>query len=204
MVAKPETRTNASFAARADVALHARRLILPRSQWRMSFLRIAALALLVPLVTGAAPRSCLVVGIADGDTLTARCGQPGAYEQVKVRLAEIDAPEKKQPFGERSRQSLASLCFQREAVLRTSTIDRYGRTVARVKCDGRDANAEQVRTGMAWAYTQYQTDPAIPRLELEARSARTGLWRDLGTAAEPTAPWEWRKARREGNAKTAL
>lgn len=59
----------------------------------MSFLRIATLALLVLLVASATPRTCLVVGIADGDTLTARCGQPGAYEQVKVRLAEIDAPD---------------------------------------------------------------------------------------------------------------
>ena len=171
----------------------------------MSLIRRTALfLLLLPFAASAAPRICLVVGIADGDTLTARCGQAGAYEQVKVRLAEIDAPEKKQPFGERSRQSLASLCFQREAVLRPTTIDRYGRTVARVVCDGRDANAEQVRAGMAWASTQYQTDPAIARLELQARSARAGLWRDLGTSAEPAAPWEWRKARREGSAKSAL
>lgn len=154
----------------------------------MSLIHHAALALfLLPIVAVGVPRTCLVVGVADGDTLTARCGQPGAYEQVKVRLAEIDAPEKKQPFGERSRQSLASLCFQREAVLRPTTIDRYGRTVARVECDGRDANAEQVRAGMAWAYTKYQTDPAIPWLELQARSARAGLWRDLGTSAEPAA-----------------
>lgn len=170
----------------------------------MSFLRIATLALLVPLAASATPRTCLVVGIADGDTLTARCGQAGAYEQVKVRLAEIDAPEKKQPFGERSRQNLAGLCFQREAVLRPTTTDRYGRNVARVECDGRDANTEQVRAGMAWAYTQYQSDPAISRLELQARRTRTGLWSDLGTAAEPMAPWEWRKARREIGSRPRL
>ncbi|MFZ3119621.1 MAG: thermonuclease family protein [Variovorax sp.] len=165
--------------------------------WRMSFRRLTALTLILfPLVGSTAPRTCLVVGIADGDTLTARCGQPDAYEQVKVRLAEIDAPEKKQPFGERSRQSLAKLCFQREAVLIPRTIDRYGRTVARVECDGRDANAKQVQDGMAWAYTQYQTDPAFPRLELQARRARIGLWAELGTAKAPTAPWEWRRARR--------
>lgn len=69
----------------------------------MSLLRIATLALLIPFGASAAPRTCLVVKIADGDTLTARCGQAGAYEQVKVRLAEIDAPEKKQAFGKRSR-----------------------------------------------------------------------------------------------------
>lgn len=92
---------------------------------------------------------CLVVGISDGDTLTARCGQPGAYEQVKVRLAEIDAPEKKQPFGERSRQHLANLCFEKTAEIHQRGKDRYGRSVARVVCAGQDANLAQVRDGMA-------------------------------------------------------
>lgn len=58
---------------------------------------------------------CLVVGIADGDTLTARCGEPGQYQQVKVRLSAIDAPESKQPFGNVSRQHLAELCFKQTA-----------------------------------------------------------------------------------------
>ena len=167
---------------------------------------LAALLFAVPLACAAAPATttCLVVRIADGDTLTARCGAPGDYQQVKVRLAEIDAPEKAQPFGERSRQSLAAMCAGEQAVLRPTTTDRYGRTVARVECRGRDANSEQVRAGMAWAYTQYQTDPAIPRLELQARRARTGLWSDLGTAAEPAPPWEWRKARRESSSKPRL
>lgn len=133
-----------------------------------------------------------MVAIADGDTLTARCGDPGAYEQVKVRLAEIDAPEKAQPFGNRSRQSLAELCFQQQARITPVSTDRYGRAVARVSCQGTDANLHQVSTGMAWAYTKYLTDPAIKRAEEEAHGARHGLWRD----AEPVAPWEWRKLSR--------
>lgn len=131
---------------------------------------------------------CLVVAISDGDTLKARCGEPGAYQEVKVRLAEIDAPEKKQPFGERSRQHLAGLCFQKQAVIRPQTKDRYGRTVARVECAGADANAAQVRAGMAWAYTKYLTDPEIKRLEAAAKAAGVGLWQDR----DPVAPWEWR------------
>lgn len=132
---------------------------------------------------------CLVVAIADGDTLTARCGEPGAYEQVKVRLAEIDAPEKAQPFGNRSRQHLAALCFQRQATIRPTTTDRYGRAVARVECQGQDANLEQVRAGMAWAYTKYLTDPDVKRLEEAARAAKQGIWSDR----EPVAPWVWRQ-----------
>ena len=132
---------------------------------------------------------CLVVAITDGDTLKARCGEPGAYEQVTVRLAEIDAPEKRQPFGEASRQSLASLCFQKSAAITPTTKDRYGRTVARVACAGQDASAHQAGTGMAWAFTRYLTDPEIKRLETAARTARLGLWRD----DQQTAPWDWRK-----------
>lgn len=134
---------------------------------------------------------CLVVGVADGDTLTVRCGEPGAYEQVKIRLAEIDAPEKKQAFGQRSKQHLSDLCFQQQATITPRTKDRYGRTVARVQCQGEDANAAMVKAGMAWAYTKYLTDPAIKRLELDARAARVGLWVD----ADPTPPWEFRRSK---------
>ncbi len=132
---------------------------------------------------------CLVVAIADGDTLTARCGDPGAYLQVKVRLAEIDAPERAQPFGNRSRQHLAALCAQQLATISQTARDRYGRTVARVECRGKDVNLEQVRAGMAWAYMRYLTDPEIKLQEEAARAAGAGLWRD----PDPVAPWDWRK-----------
>ena len=71
---------------------------------------------------------CLVVGISDGDTLTARCGEHGQYEQVKVRLQGIDAPERKQPFGERARQALAELTLQEEAERRFTKSTRAARS----------------------------------------------------------------------------
>jgi len=138
---------------------------------------------------------CLVIGISDGDTLTARCGTPDGPQNLKVRLAEIDAPERRQAFGSRSRQHLASLCFRKQAEVRPTATDRYRRTVARVHCEGTDANAAQVRAGMAWAFTRYLTDPAIARLEGEARAERRGLWID----AEPLAPWLWREQRRQAS-----
>ena len=95
-----------------------------------------------------------VVGVADGDTLTVL---DAWRQQIKVRLAEIDAPEKVQPFGQRSRQQLADLCFNQEANIRETARDRFGRTVARVRCQGLDASAEQVKAGMAWAFTRYLT-----------------------------------------------
>ena len=138
---------------------------------------------------------CLIIAISDGDTLKARCGEPGAYQQITVRLAEIDAPEKRQAFGERSRQALAALCFQEQAAIRPTTRDRYGRTVARVECRGRDVSAEQVRAGMAWAYLKYLTDPEIARLEAAARAARVGLWADHD---EQIPPWLWRQDKKTG------
>lgn len=132
---------------------------------------------------------CFVVAVTDGDTLKTRCGEPGHFEQVTVRLAEIDAPEKKQAFGNRSKQALSDLCFNQIATVAPTTRDRYGRTVARVECAGKDASAEQVRNGMAWAFTRYLTDPEIARLEQAARRAGVGLWHD----ADPVPPWEWRR-----------
>lgn len=135
---------------------------------------------------------CLVVAITDGDTLTARCGEPGSYEQVKVRLAEIDAPERVQPFGERSRQHLAQLCHLQQARIQTVGTDRYKRALARVECQDKDANGEQVRSGMAWVYDKYVTDRSLYRLQDAARAAGAGLWTD----SAPVPPWEWRKLRR--------
>lgn len=126
-----------------------------------------------------------VVAVADGDTLTVLRDR----EQIKVRLAEIDAPEKAQAFGSRSKQSLSDLCFGKMATLGDSGKDRYGRTLARVYCDGIDTNAEQVRRGMAWVYRKYAPkDSPLYAVENEARAARRGLWAD----AEPMPPWKWR------------
>ena len=131
---------------------------------------------------------CLVVGVTDGDSLTARCDAPDGQVTIQVRLAEIDAPEKRQLFGDRSKQHLSELCFEKPAMVRPKTRDRYGRTVARVECDGIDASTEQVRAGMAWAFTKYQTDPRFIGLENEARSRGVGLW----SGDMPTPPSEWR------------
>jgi len=128
-----------------------------------------------------------VIKIADGDTLTVLRGR----EQIKVRLAEIDAPEKKQPFGTRARQSLADLCFGQVAEVMVDTTDRYGRSIARVKCQGQDASYHQIEAGLAWVYFKYSKNPRLMQSEGQARVARRGLWADK----EPVPPWEWRKNR---------
>jgi len=154
-----------------------------------AMLRLGLLFLALASASGHTAERCLVVGVSDGDTLKVRCGQAGGYQQLSVRLAEIDAPEKGQAFGQRSKLSLSALCFGSWALITPEKQDRYGRTVARVDCRGLDANAEQVRRGMAWAYAKYQRDPAFTRLETLARAERVGLWSD----DDAVPPWQWRR-----------
>lgn len=132
-----------------------------------------------------------VVGVADGDTITVL----DIYQaQHKIRLAGIDAPEKKQPFGNRSKESLSELAFDKTVEVETSKRDRYGRQIGKVLVNGQDVNLVQIQRGMAWFYRQYQMEqsPADRRLyeeaENKAKAEKQGLWRD----SEPTPPWEFR------------
>jgi len=125
-----------------------------------------------------------VIGIADGDTLTVLHDR----KLLRIRLADIDAPEKAQAFGQTSKQSLSDLCFGRDATYQSQTIDKYGRTVARVTCAGIDVNRVQVERGLAWVYAQYNKDGSLPSMQAVARSSRKGLWADKA----PMPPWEFR------------
>jgi endonuclease YncB( thermonuclease family) len=152
------------------------------------FLKALCLTLLLAVTPAQADVRGRVVSVHDGDTLTVLVER----RQVKVRLTDIDAPELKQPFGTRSRQSLAELCFGKEASLDVRGQDRYQRTLATVTCAGTDANAEQVRRGYAWTYTRYaRANSPLIAIESEARSAHRGLWSE----PSPVAPWEWRRGR---------
>jgi endonuclease YncB( thermonuclease family) len=126
-----------------------------------------------------------IVGVLDGDTVILLDGR----KQHRIRLAEIDAPEKTQAFGQRSKESLAELVYGREATAACPTVDRYGRSVCRITVAGVDVNLQQVRRGMAWAYDRYAADPRIFEAQREARADRRGLWIEAGAIP----PWEYRK-----------
>ncbi|WP_419900283.1 thermonuclease family protein [Roseomonas sp. USHLN139] len=104
-----------------------------------------------------------VVGILDGDTLTLLT--PGK-RQVRVRLAGIDAPESRQPYGTRAQQELSGLAFGKNGRIEVQDTDRYGRTVGTLFIGALNVNQEMVRRGAAWVYTQYNRDPVLPRLEV--------------------------------------
>lgn len=133
-----------------------------------------------------------VVRVADGDTITILTAE---RQQIKVRLAEVDAPEKKQAFGQRAKDFTESLVAGKMVSVQTRDIDRYGRTVGEVfLLDGRSVNRLLVENGFAWWYRHYSKDASIGGLEERARVGRKGLWQD----PNPVPPWEWRKNKREG------
>lgn len=150
----------------------------------LSVALFVALAVTIAIPTLAAQITGKVINVADGDTLTVLVDKT----QVRVRLDQIDAPEKAQPFGTRSRESLHALCHGQHASIETSGKDRYGRTIGRVSCNGVDANVEQVSRGMAWVYDRYARDKSLYAVQDAAKSAKRGLWRDPA----PVPPWDWR------------
>lgn len=125
-----------------------------------------------------------VVRIADGDTITILVDR----QQVKVRLSEIDAPERAQDFSQRSRQALADLVFGREVRIVTHGTDRYGRVIGDVFVGGKSVNEIMVRQGWAWNFVKYSQSPRLAELERQARAERRGLW----AGKNPIPPWQYR------------
>jgi endonuclease YncB( thermonuclease family) len=141
--------------------------------------------------TNAATHTGQVVAITDGDTI--KILTP-AKEQIKVRLADIDTPERGQPYGRKARHVLGEKIHRRQVEVEEVATDRYRRLVGRVFLNGRNINAEMVEDGAAWVYRKYSDDPVLLRLERQAREQGRGLW-----ALQPdqrVPPWEWRKMRR--------
>ncbi|HDS3501229.1 TPA: thermonuclease family protein [Enterobacter cloacae] len=131
-----------------------------------------------------------VVRVLDGDTVEVMAEGVA----TRVRLNGIDAPEKAQPYGQRSKQTLTDAVGGKTVLVVGDKRDRYGRLLATLMLDGRDINATQVYSGMAWVY-RYQghaTEPAYLRYERDARTARRGLWSEK----EPVEPSNWRQRHR--------
>ncbi|HXV37453.1 MAG TPA: thermonuclease family protein [Myxococcota bacterium] len=185
-----------------------RRLLGARARSIRALARVAiAAALLAPAIGRAAPEPAApldtvertlegrVVGVLDGDTLTLLVDR----EEVRVRLAQIDAPERDQPYGQKAKAALAALAFGKPARVEVVDVDSYGRSVGEVFVAGVDVNRELVRGGHAWAYTRYTHSTAIIELEDQARAAKAGLWALPESQRE--APWIWRHARQRARAR---
>lgn len=129
-----------------------------------------------------------VVRILDGDTVEVL---DAAKQTHRVRLANIDAPERRQAFGEVARQALANMAYRQKIEVIDKGGDQYGRRIGVLMLNGRDLNAAMIGQGLAWVYGRYNSDPTLPALEQKARAARIGLWADQN----PIPPWQFRHAR---------
>ena len=132
-----------------------------------------------------------VIHAADGDTITVL---DDTNAQHKIRLAGIDAPEKRQAFGNVSKQSLADMVAGQSVAVEWVKVDKYRRKVGKVLLDGLDCNLVQIKRGLAWHYKQYQREQSptdqksYAAAEIDARAAKLGTWRDT----DLTPPWEFR------------
>lgn len=155
----------------------------------MGVMKLAlAITLTAMPFSGQADIRGLVVRILDGDTIEILQDNG---ERTRVRLNGIDAPEKGQPFGQRSRQALTTLTAGKRVYVEGNKLDRYSRLLGTVWYDTKDINAVQIKNGMAWAY-RYRGKamlPAYAGLEETARKNRSGLWAEPA----PVEPWRWRK-----------
>lgn len=136
-----------------------------------------------------------IVGVLDGDTVDLLTDD---LVQQRIRLRGIDAPEKRQAFGNRSKQALSTLVFGRQVTVAHSKVDRYGRWVGRITVNGVDVSRAMVAQGMAWHYAFYEREQPVDErvgdaeAEQAARMERRGLWADR----EPVAPWDFRRENR--------
>ena len=127
-----------------------------------------------------------VIRVLDGDSIQVR--HEGKIKEV--RLFGIDCPEYRQAFGEEARRHTRRLALRKEVTIETVGKDRHHRLLAEVKLpDGRSLNRELVRAGLAWWFRRYSEDPALKKLEEEARTKKRGLW----VMPKPEPPWKFRK-----------
>lgn len=126
-----------------------------------------------------------VIRVLDGDTIEVLQDK----KPVRIRLANIDAPEKKQAFGRWSANQLKALLAAQPVTVTYTQTDRYGRIIGHVfTTNGTDASRFMVQSGAAWVYERYNVDESLLALQREAQEQKRGLWVD----ANPVPPWEWR------------
>ena len=156
----------------------------------------AALLVLVTAVATAGELRGKVVGVMDGDTIDVLTAEKSLH---RIRLEGIDAPEKRQPFGQAAKGALSDAVFAREVKVVWHKQDRYQRIIGKVLVDADDVGLALVRSGYAWHYKRYETEQTpVDRItyasaELLARGRGRGLWTD----SYAQAPWDFRASRRK-------
>jgi micrococcal nuclease len=121
----------------------------------------------------------------DGDTVKIK---DAGYE-YRLRITNIDAPERNQAYGKKSRRALMDFCADATIYVAISGYDKYGRKLGKLLCNQQDASIHMVKYGHAWVNKRYSKDYSLAVLQDKARKSKLGLWQ----SQQPTAPWVWRK-----------
>ena len=136
-----------------------------------------------------------VLKIVDGDTFM---GLTIDSRKVLFRLQGVDAPEKDQPFSEKSKKKLKKLIKGKVIGIKVKGNSKNGRLmVLAYTPEGKDVSAEMLKAGFSWHFRKYDNSAFYSQLETEARKNRFGLW----TEANPIAPWNFRKEHKTNNSK---
>lgn len=122
----------------------------------------------------------------DGDTVKLR----DADGEFKLRIKDIDAPERNQAYGKKARRAVMQLCKGKDALVtvQLTGMDKYQRYLGRMQCNHIDVSLYLAEQGLAWFDTKYSSDIAILHAQKHAQQNRIGLWQE----PKPTPPWVWR------------
>ena len=132
-----------------------------------------------------------VVKIIDGDTLDVNIDS----NIIRIRLADIDTPERNQPWGFEAKKFLATKVLKKEVQIIITNKDRYGRQIGIIFLDNTNINELMVLRGHAWAYRKYLRNKNLIKIENKARKASIGLWHKN----DAIPPWDWRKGVRQNS-----
>lgn len=160
---------------------------------------LVTLSLLLAVTSAFAGQfSARVVGVIDGDTIDVLAA---GNEQIRIRISGIDAPERRQAFGQVAKRKMSDLVMGKVVLVEGAKRDRYGRLIGKVIVDGDDAGLSLIRSGLAWHYKRYQKDQSLrdrgmySAAEDSARVEGVGLW----SARDAVPPWEWRRKSQRGS-----
>ena len=152
-------------------------------------MKTSLILLLIALVSVSDSFKAKVIGVTSGDSIVVLLDN---NTQLKVRLEGIDCPELNQAYGDSAKQATVVLCFKKRVRVEKIGLDGYGRTLAFVYVDTVCVNKELIRRGLAWHYAEFNNDPELAQLEVDARNNKIGLWQQT----DPVAPWDFRRKKK--------
>ena len=168
--------------------------------FQRSFLVLIITFFVLHLSADGATITGTVLRIIDGDTVTLRVTDVSDQKsELRVRLADIDAPETSQPYGKKAASYLSSLILSRRVRIEFSKRDFFGRIIGTVFLHPvnpgdpvKKINSLLVTEGCAWHYRKYSKNKRLAQMEKEAREQGKGLWQK----SKPMPPWKYRSVRK--------